>query len=303
MKEHRLEFVDSEHPWSPTAVVEEINALTGSALELVALDEQTGGTSGAAYVRWPDGREWALTRTDIPLGWMRRTAEILSRLRSQGLPVPRHDLVISLADGYLAVVQERMPGRPPTWVNADRVEAMVRANERFAGLLADCWDGAILPDATTSASEDAHHRYAALEAYSDRSRHLLRRIREIERNAPTDLPNGDLVHPDYGLGNVLFDASGTISGIVDWNGGAWCGDHRFALLKLVLNIKAEGDQYGVQQEARDHLDEIVRGSIERDVLRLYWARWTSIKVAHAIREGFSSHRIDEELRLGEDRLS
>ena len=63
--------------------------------------EQQGGTSSAAYVRWPDGRQSALTRTHISMEWMQRTGEVLSVLASEGLPVPRHELVLDLADGRL----------------------------------------------------------------------------------------------------------------------------------------------------------------------------------------------------------
>jgi len=299
MTEHRLEFRDSEHPWAPTAAVAEINARTGSGLELVGLDVQTGGTSGAAYVRWPDGRDGVLTRSAISLDWMRRTAEVLSRLRSVGLPVPRHDLVISLSDGRLAVVQERMPGRPASWVDAGRIDAMVRANEQLAGVLRE--DMPELPNCGASSGDDYHRWCRALTTHGDRSRRLLRRIQEIERSAPSDLPGSDLVHPDYGLGNVLFDASGAISGIIDWNGGACRGDFRFALLTLCNNLAAEGDQYGASPDARTRLDAIL-GRIEPEVLRLYWARWTLVDVAQSIGERFPPSRIEHDLERGEARL-
>ena len=67
MTEHKLEFTLSENPWAPTAVVAEINDHTGSGLELVGLSDQVGGTSSAAFVEWPDGRQAALTRTTTPL--------------------------------------------------------------------------------------------------------------------------------------------------------------------------------------------------------------------------------------------
>jgi aminoglycoside phosphotransferase (APT) family kinase protein len=303
MTEHRLEFTASENPWAPTAAVAEINDRTGSGLEFVGLAEQAGGTSSAAYVRWPDGRECALTRTDIPLEWMLRTAEVVSMARAAGLPVPRHDLVIELSDGRLAVVQERLPGRPASQVDPSRIEAMVLANEQFAGLLTDRNDVPGLPFFLQPDGFDNQTRYQALETYSDRSRLLLRRIREIERIGRHETIGHDLVHPDYGLGNVLFDESGDITGIVDWNGGATRGDHRFALLKLSINIAAEGNQYGVRPDARDCLDEIVNTTIDPVLLRLYWAQWTLRKVSHAIQDGFPSRRVHRELKLGEDRLS
>jgi aminoglycoside phosphotransferase (APT) family kinase protein len=303
MTEHRMEFTASENPWAPTAAVAEINDRTGSDLELIGLADQAGGTSSAAYVRWPDGRECALTRTDISLDWMRRTAEVLSMARAEGFPVPRHDLVIDLSDGRLAVVQERLPGQPANRVDASMIESMVLANEQFAGFLASRKNAPDLPFFLRPNEIDDQLWRQALETYSNRSRLLLRRIMEIEGIDRPEMTAHDLVHPDYGLGNVLFDETGNITGIVDWNGGATRGDRRFALLKLAINIAAEGEQYGVRPVARNRLDEIVNTMIDPVLLRLYWAQWTLRKVSHAIQNGFPSRDIERELRLGEDRLS
>ena len=226
VNEHRMEFTESENPWALTAAVAEINERTGSELELVGLDEQSGGTSSAAYVRWPDGRECALTRTDIPMGWMRRTADILSMLRAEGLPVPRHDLVIAFSDGRLAVVQERLPGRLLNRVDARDIDAMFVANEQFAGILANRRDIPHLPHVLQFGPDD-QVRLHLIETYSVRSRLLLGRIQEIIRTTPQAVPGHGLVHPDYGLGNILFDECGEVTGIVDWNGGAMYGDHHF----------------------------------------------------------------------------
>jgi aminoglycoside phosphotransferase (APT) family kinase protein len=300
MDVYRMEFNESENPWAPTAAVAEINARTGSRLELIGLDEQTGGTSSAAYVRWPDGRECALTRTTIPIDWMRRTAEVLSALRAEGLPVPRHDLVMELSDGRLAVLQERLPGRPLKRVESIDIDAMVTANDQFADVLANRRDLPELPRVMHHSVDD-RVKCKTLETYSNRSRRLLEQIQEIVRVSPQDMPGGGLVHPDFGLGNVLFDESRRVTGVVDWNGGATAGDHRFALMKLSLNMAAEGEVYGVQSESRERLDAIMK-TIEPELLRLYWAQWTLCNVFHAIDNGFPTQRVEEELTLGENRL-
>jgi hypothetical protein len=90
---HKVEFRLSENPWAPTAVIEEVNARTGSGLVLTGLADQVGGTSSAAFVAWPDGRESAMTRTSTPVAEMRQTAAVLNEVRRQGLPVPAHQLV------------------------------------------------------------------------------------------------------------------------------------------------------------------------------------------------------------------
>lgn len=252
-------------------------------------------------MRWPDGRECAITRTNIPIDWMRRTAEVLSTLRAEGLPVPRHDLVMELSDGRLAVLQERLPGRPLKRVESIDIDAMVAANDQFAEVLANRRD---LPDLPrfNQLSVDDRDRRKTLETYSDRSRRLLEQIQEIVRLSPQDIPGGGLVHPDFGLGNVLFDESRKVTGVVDWNGGATSGDHRFALIKLCINMTAEGEMYGVQSESHKRLEAIVK-TIEPVLLRLYWAQWTLCNVFHAIDNGFPPQRVDEELTLGENRLA
>jgi aminoglycoside phosphotransferase (APT) family kinase protein len=160
-----------------------------------------------------------------------------------------------------------------------------------------------LPSFLQPDGDEERVRRRALEIYGDRSRRLLRRIQEIERIEVDDTLGHDLVHPDYGLGNVLFDETGAITGIVDWNGGATRGDHRFALLKLSINVEAEGDLYGVEPDARNRLDEIVQTLIDPKLLRLYWSEWTLRKVSHAIQHGFPAERIAREVSLGGDRLA
>ena len=54
---HKVEFRLSENPWAPTAVIEEVNARTGSGLVLTGLADQVGGSGSAAFVAWADGRE------------------------------------------------------------------------------------------------------------------------------------------------------------------------------------------------------------------------------------------------------
>jgi hypothetical protein len=139
MTGHRIEFRLSENPWAPTAVIEEINERTNSGLVLVGLDEQTGGTSGAAYVRWPGGNDAVLTRTTTPLERMQQTAEVLASIRSKGLPVPRHDLTIPLADGYIAVVRTtccttRAAGSPEssTGISESRVATVISPSSNSA---------------------------------------------------------------------------------------------------------------------------------------------------------------------------
>ena len=88
-------------------------------------------------MRGSDGREFALTRTKTDVALMRLTADVLDLAKRRGVPVPAHEVVLALSDGYVAVVQQRLPSRRPTSVDAERVEAMVAMNERFADLLSE----------------------------------------------------------------------------------------------------------------------------------------------------------------------
>ncbi len=298
--DHRIEFTESENPWAPTAVIAEINGRTGSGLELVGLAEQTGGTSSAAYVQWPDGRPGALTRTWTPLARMRLTADVVSMVRSHGLPVPRHDLVLELADGAVAVVQERMPGSHASHVDADVIDVMVAMNDRFAGLLTDHPD---VPRPPAFPPPGDHRWHETLGRYSDHSRRLLGRLTEMDRTCAVQMTGDDVVHLDYSVGNILFDEHGQITGVIDWNFGVARGDRRLALLGMKVHLTNEGDGYGAKPEAVDRLDQILADTIDPALLRLYWAHVTVHRVHWAIENNLPPERIGQELDLAERHLT
>jgi hypothetical protein len=54
-------------------------------------------------------------------------------------------------------------------------------------------------------------RHESLESHSDRSRRLLRRIREIGSYEPYEMIGDDLVHTDFMVPNILFDETGQIT--------------------------------------------------------------------------------------------
>jgi aminoglycoside phosphotransferase (APT) family kinase protein len=293
MPEHKLEFTLSENPWAPTAVVAEINARTDSGLELVGLADQVGGTSSAAFVSWPDGRQAALTRTTTSLPVMLQTAQALATARARGLPVPRHDLVLELADGYVAVVQERMPGRQVAQVDAGVIDAFAAMNERFADVLADHRD--VPPPAAFPDDGSADYGWGdTLARHSDRGRRLLDRLLEVDGGTPFRMAGDDLVHTDYSLENVLFDEEGQISGIVDWNQGAVRGDHRYALVsRLGIHEHAV-----VRSDALDRLDQLL-ASIDPTLLRIYLAHWKVFHVHYAISKRLGEVRVEDDLRAAQ----
>ncbi|MEV5960983.1 phosphotransferase [Kribbella sp. NPDC051952] len=291
VSQHQLAFVESENPWRPTEVVAEINLSVDLGLKLVGLDDLVGGTSGAAYVRSSDGREFALTRTKTEVKLMRLTAEILELAKSHGVPVPSHEVVLELSDGYVAVVQERLPGRRPTSVNAERVDAMVAMNERFADLLLDRPD---VPPPVAFPSGDAY--LDTLGSYSARSRRLLG---ELAALSPGEMASDDLVHTDYTLGNILYDDNGDISAVVDWNRGVARGDRRFALIGTRHNLPEEAALYGVLPEAITRLDEIIRATIDPDLLKIFSSLWAAHNLHTSIKNNFTADRIEHDLQYVE----
>ncbi|MEQ4208876.1 phosphotransferase [Actinopolymorpha sp. B9G3] len=287
-------------------LVAEINKRTGLGVVVTGMADQ-GETGGAVFVRWPDGHDGVVTRAyDAGLHTMRRTAEVLSMLRGQGLPVPRHELVVQLDNGVVGVVQERLPGTPPHRTDADMINAVLAMNERFAGQLTSRPDVPV-PPLHLRHSGPEFPRHETLAGYNDRSRRLLKIIREVGAAPVHEMTGDDLVHTDYTIPNVLIDDSGKITGVVDWNFGVARGDRHFGLIKLRFDLAwarldPTGGHNGVQQEAIDHLDNYLDATLEPDLLRMYWAHWTLTMLHWTIRAG-EPDVIDLHLRLGESRLS
>ncbi len=283
----------------PAGQVAAVNERTGAGLTLIGAAEH-GDSGGAVFVRWPDGRDAVLTRTPASARRMRQTADVLAEVRATGLPVPRHDLIVELGRGIVAVVQERLPGSPADRLDAATIEAMVAVNERFAGLLAGRTDVPVQP-LRLGPDQPDRHRSALLAAYSPRCRRMLDLIREVGQTAPPEAAGDDLLHPDLTVGNVLYDDAGVVSGVVDWNWGALRGDRRFALVRIYIDLFwSTVYPGGVDRSAWDRLDTVVETMIEPDLLRAYWAQATLDQLSHWIEE--SSDAVDLFIRFGEYRL-
>jgi aminoglycoside phosphotransferase (APT) family kinase protein len=295
---HPIEFRLSENPWAPTAVVEQINARTGSGLVVTGLAQQVGGVSSAAFVTWPDGRQSALTRPRTSLALMQVTATVLNEARRQGLPVPTHELILDLGDGYLAVVQERLPGHHVDMLDQTTVAAFVATNERFAGLLRRHPQvpppPAFPPDGPGyGAFEDT------IGGYGRRGRRILARLLELDGGQPLRMRGDDLVHTDYSPGNVLFDDEGRVSGVVDWNFGAARGDRHYALVGL------RWGSVGVRTIRPDEMNRIdaVLAELDPALRRSYEAHWATYQVHRSITEAFPSDRIAADLAFAEEVMS
>ncbi|MFI7125075.1 phosphotransferase family protein [Nonomuraea sp. NPDC050153] len=181
-----------------------------------------GGQVGAAYVRWPDGHLSVLTRgPDV--------SELLSVARAAGVPAPRYELVHPPV-----VVQELLPGTIARLPTAATVRDMLEINRRCRGVLAGRTD---LPALRLHLRADGPGfcLHGPLRAYDRRTRHLLDQVEEIGRAFPDTLEGDDLVHTDFHPENVLVDAAGRVTGVIDWD-GATRGHADFDLFTLRFDL-------------------------------------------------------------------
>jgi hypothetical protein len=271
-------------------LVQDLNARFGLDLELTGIAGH-GEVSEAVFVRRPDGRGGVLTRSTAPADFLRHLGDVLGLARDRGAPVPRHDLVTDVTGGSV-VLQERLPGTPAAHVTARTVDSIVAANDRLAGVLADRPDVHV-PELHLRDSGDGWCLHETLDRYDARSRRLLRWIREVGVASPTHLSGDDLVHLDLVPGNVLFDPTGQVTGIVDW-AGLGRGDRRFALLKLrfhlgFLRATRPAGAPSVDAEAILRLDEILDRQVNPGLLRAYWAHASLSLVDWALRHGPRKH--------------
>lgn len=278
--------------------VRAVNAQTGNRFTFLGMAE-LGETNAAAFVQWPDGRQGVLTRTRYPIEHLARTAEILDLARSRGIPVPRYELITEL-HSWTIIVQERLPGAPLAGqrpMDVPMIEAILAVNESFAGLLTH------RPDVPTIETTAAVPKYAALEAYDDRTRKLLARIRDIHESSRQPIPGRDLVHGDFSPPNILFDESGKLTGIVDWHDHTlYRGDRHYSLVTLRFEI-AWGIACGwtpIDPHALQRLDEAL-DALEPAALQRYWTH-SSLSCLAAMIQQERHTDIDHLLKISWSRL-
>jgi hypothetical protein len=244
-------------------LLERIADITGVQLTLEG--PAPGGEVGAAYVRWPDGRRSVLTEGRA------RTGPLLDLARAAGVPTARYELSAHI-DGARIVVQQRLPGAPPTTIDAALVHAMIALNLRLTGLLTS---HPAMPPAELYLDHDGPGfcLHEPLRRHGKRAARLLDWVHDVAAHLP-GLDGTDLVHFDYHPGNVLV-SSGRISGVIDWD-GAGRGDRRLDLVTLRFDLawRAPG--------LTGPLDERL-AALEPDRFRAYWAHMSLRQVDWSIR--------------------
>jgi hypothetical protein len=253
--------------WAPArkldapAVTALVAETTGLALEYEG--PCPGGAVGAGYVRWPDGRPAVLTFMPGSggRGRVEEIAGMLAVAGAHGLPVPEYQLVVEIPEA-IVVLQQRLPGATPDRLDRPLADRMVALDDRFAGLLA----GTGFPTAELylDRSGPGFCLHEPLAGYDAETAKVLDWIREVGRSVPPRMTGDDLVHGDYHQQNVLVDADGGITGVIDWD-GAHRGDHRFDLVTMRFST-ASGDA-----GLAGHLDRLLADRLTEDELRPYWA--------------------------------
>ncbi|MHA6618021.1 phosphotransferase [Pseudonocardia sp. DLS-67] len=288
----------------PADLLARLQAETGVELELVG--PLPGGQVGAALVRRPDGHEGVLTHwgdaTDEAWARIERTGELLGLARAAGIPAPRYELVRRLAD-RIAVVQERLPGEPPSRVDLALVEGLVAIAGRGAGLLRGRPD---VPAAELYLlrSGPGFCLHQTLAQYDERTRRLLDVVRRIGAASPHRMAGDDLVHMDFHPGNVLVDRTGAVTGVVDWD-GVGRGDHRFALITLRFDLAApavDAQDRSARSAAARWLDNRIDDLFDEASLRAYWAHMGLRLVDWAIRH-HGPDDVDRWLTVAASRLA
>jgi Phosphotransferase enzyme family len=252
-------------------VVRAIAAAGGPTLQLREL--LSGGAVGAWVVRWDDGHESVMTwspplREGQRPGSLDRAIEMMDLAADAGVPVPRYEAVVPLADGGVAVVQERIVGVTPELVTPGLIDRLLKLVECRRGLTAGtAFAGQPLPlylrsDGPGFCLHDPVRTFSATTAV------LLDAIEDAVDDDDDDQLDGvDVVHLDFHIGNVLVDPGdpARVVAIVDW-GGAAPGQVELdlAILAFDLTWRSPGP---IQERVERHLLE----TTEQRLFAKVWA--------------------------------
>jgi len=239
-----------------------------------------GGQVGAAYVRWPGGHRSVLTAA--PPGSepaVRRTESLLAAGRAAGVPAPRYELVAELP-AALVVVQELLPGSAPAVITRRVLDSMLEMHRRCRGILAGREDQPA-PSLYLRTDGPGFCLHEPLARYDRRTARLLAVVEEIGAAVPEHLAGDDLVHFDFHPENVLVDAAGVVTGVVDWDGAGRSNGY-LDLVTLRFDLAHRAPDLG------RWLAELMRDAAPDDVIRACWAHMSLRLVDWCIRHWTSS---------------
>jgi hypothetical protein len=222
----------------------------------------SGGETGAHQFLEPDGRPIVVKWDTTPDGRaFRGEAVVLSeRLRREARwPVPAESVIH--AEEVSFIIQEFMPGTPPTTIDHGLVDQLLDLHSRRLGL-ADPHDPVRWPEnliTTLAVGANGYCRHESFHSYDERTRSLIGRIESFGCSLRAeDFVGHDVVHWDLHPGNLLVDGGG-LSAVVD-SDFAIVGDAGFDLVMLALtslNVECEpGVQSRLFAEAFNRLDEL-----------------------------------------------
>jgi aminoglycoside phosphotransferase (APT) family kinase protein len=152
---------------------------------------------------------------------------------------------------------------------------MVEVNRRCRGLLPGRRD---LPPPSLFLRADGPGfcLHEPLDRYSPRTARLLAAIEEAGAALPDCLAGDDLVHLDFHPENVLVDATGTVTGVVDWDAVCRsCADIDLYVLRFDLARRAPG--------LGRWLGGLIQDAMPADVALACWAHLSLRMVDWSIR--------------------
>ena len=283
------------------AVVEAVNRVLRTRMRVIGRAEE-GTSGGAIFVDLGDGGSGVITTFLGTRARAEQTAQFVNYAHASGLPVPQHLHVVDVGT-TVHLVQERLEGEPSKTVTPAVIDAVVEANDRFADLLVGHHEVPTLPLCLRD-SGDPYPRHEVLAAHSARSRAILNAIQTIGQDHPEDVGGNDVHHVDLDLSNVLFDESGSVVGVVDWNLGVFRGDRNQALVKTRFEqewaLRSPAPE-PMQVAAASHLDDVLKNRVSTSDLSRYWASRLLYQLHWMLQYGRPEH-VEWHLTVAEQRL-